>query len=216
MADSQDPNPEEIDLAEGEQVIVDALTGEVTTLSADEIAAEEAAEQPAAPATAVADVPDGISPELVYDPFGEEPLPISKEEFESLLSQFSSDFQEFREGEIVKARVLSLTDTVVILEFGFKSEGSVALDEFKEAPEAGSEVEVLLESLEDDDGVVVLSKKKADFLRVWEKILTVENILGRGHKAIIGQPDVAPYSQDITRQPLCFLLTLCHYFVTFH
>ncbi len=170
MADSQDPNPEEIDLAEGEQVIVDALTGEVTTLSADEIAAEEAAEQPAAPATAVADVPDGISPELVYDPFGEEPLPISKEEFESLLSQFSSDFQEFREGEIVKARVLSLTDTVVILEFGFKSEGSVALDEFKEAPEAGSEVEVLLESLEDDDGVVVLSKKKADFLRVWEKI----------------------------------------------
>ena len=170
MVDSQDPNPEEIDLAEGEQVIVDALTGEVTTLSADEIAAEEAAEQPAAPATAVADVPDGISPELVYDPFGEEPLPISKEEFESLLSQFSSDFQEFREGEIVKARVLSLTDTVVILEFGFKSEGSVALDEFKEAPEAGSEVEVLLESLEDDDGVVVLSKKKADFLRVWEKI----------------------------------------------
>jgi small subunit ribosomal protein S1 len=170
MTDSQNPNSEEIDLAEGEQVIVDALTGEVTTLSGNEIAADEAAEQAAAAATAVADVPDGISPELVYDPFGEEPLPISKEEFESLLSQFSSDFQEFREGEIVKARVLSLTDTAVILEFGFKSEGSVALDEFKEAPEAGSEVEVLLESLEDDDGVVVLSKKKADFLRVWEKI----------------------------------------------
>merc|ERR1739841_430078 len=51
-----------------------------------------------------------------------------------------------------------------------KSEGSVALDEFKDAPAEGDEVEVLLESLEDDDGVVVLSKKKADFLRVWEKI----------------------------------------------
>ena len=173
MTDSQDPNPEERDLAEGEEIIVDALTGEVTTLSAEEVAAEEAAEQAAeqaASAVAVADVPEGISPELIYDPFGEEPLSTSKAEFESLLSQFSSDFQEFREGEIVKARVLSLTDTAVILEFGFKSEGSVALDEFKEAPEVGSEVEVLLESLEDDDGVVVLSKKKADFLRVWEKI----------------------------------------------
>ena len=173
MTDSQNPNPEEIDLADDEEVIVDALTGEVTTLSAEEIAAEEAAEQ-AAPAAAtgvaVADVPDGIAPELIYDSFGEEPLSTSKEEFESLLSRFSSDFQEFREGEIVKARVLSLRDTAVILEFGFKSEGSVALDEFKEAPEVGSEIEVLLESLEDDDGVVVLSKKKADFLRVWEKI----------------------------------------------
>ena len=171
MTDSQSPNPEEIDLAEGEDVIVDALTGEVTTLSAEEIAADEATEQAAAAAAvAVFDVPDGISPELIYDPFGEEPLSTSKAEFESLLSQFSSDFQEFREGEIVKARVLSLADAAVILEFGFKSEGSVALDEFKEAPEVGSEVEVLLESLEDDDGVVVLSKKKADFLRVWEKI----------------------------------------------
>ncbi len=172
MTDSENPNPEEIDLPEGEEIIVDALTGEVTTLSAEEIASAEAAEQAVAAAAvvAVADVPDGISPELSYDPFGEEPLSTSKEEFESLLSQFSSDFQEFREGEIVKARVLSLTDTAVILEFGFKSEGSVALDEFKDAPEVGSEVEVLLESLEDDDGVVVLSKKKADFLRVWEKI----------------------------------------------
>jgi len=172
MTDSQNPTPEETDLAEGEEVIIDALTGEVTTLSAEEVAAEEAAEQAAAAAAAVAqlDVPKGISPELIYDPFGEEPLSTSKAEFESLLSQFSSDFQDFREGEIVKARVLSLTDATVILEFGFKSEGSVALDEFKEPPEEGSEVEVLLESLEDDDGVVVLSKKKADFLRVWEKI----------------------------------------------
>ena len=169
MTDSQTPDSPEIDLAEGEEVIVDALTGEVTTLSAEEVAAEEAADQAAA-AVALLDVPEGISPELIYDPFGEEPLSTSKAEFEALLSEFSSDFQEFREGEIVKARVLGLTDAAVILEFGFKSEGTVALDEFKEPPEEGSEVEVLLESLEDDDGVVVLSKKKADFLRVWEKI----------------------------------------------
>ena len=62
---------------------------------------------------------------------------------------------------MVAGGVLSLTDSAVILEFGFKSEGSVPLDEFKDVPEVGEEVEVLLESLEDDDGIVVLSKKKA-------------------------------------------------------
>ncbi len=167
--DVQDQDTDE--LPEGTEVVVDALTGEVTTLTAEELAAEEAAEvAEAAKAVAVADAPAGISPELIHDPYGEEPLPTSAEEFEALLSEFSADFQNVREGEIVRAKVLRVTDSAVILEFGFKSEGAVPLDEFKEVPAPGDEVEVLLESLEDDDGVVVLSKKKADFLRVWEKI----------------------------------------------
>jgi len=136
-----------------ENVVVDALTGEVSTLTAEEMAEFE-----------------GISPELFNDPYGEEQLDTSKEEFEAMLSKFSGEFQDFREGEIVNAKVLRVTSSSVILEFGFKSEGAVPLDEFKEPPESGTEIEVLLESLEDDDGVVVLSKKKADFLRVWEKI----------------------------------------------
>jgi small subunit ribosomal protein S1 len=150
-------SPSDLDDAEG--VFVDALTGEVTTLTAAERAALELEESRY-----------GMSPELFNDPYGEEKLDTSKEEFEALLQKFSGDFQDFREGEIVKAQVLRVTDSAVILEFGFKSEGAVPRDEFKEAPEPGTEVEVLLESLEDDDGVVVLSKKKADFLRVWEKI----------------------------------------------
>ena len=152
------------DAAEGE-VVVDALTGEVRTLTAAEIAAEEAEER-----SPRRRVPAGISPELYSDPYGEEQLDTSKEEFEAMLAKFSGEFQEFREGEIVNAKVLRVTASSVILEFGFKSEGAVPLDEFKEPPAPGTEVEVLLESLEDDDGVVVLSKKKADFLRVWEKI----------------------------------------------
>ena len=145
-------------------IAVDAFTGEVVTVAAHEGDDDFDPQDPPLPETT------GISPELISDPYGEEPLDTSREEFEALLSEFSEDFQDFREGEIVIARVLSVSETAVILEFGFKSEGSVALDEFKEAPEQGDEVEVLLESLEDDDGVVVLSKKKADFLRVWEKI----------------------------------------------
>jgi len=156
--------PTDDEPGEGEEVVIDALTGEVRTLTAAEIAAEEEAERAEAAAAA------GISPELFHDPYGEEPLDTSRAEFEALLSEFSGEFQSFREGEIVNATVLRVTDASVILEFGFKSEGSVALDEFKEPPQEGEEVEVLLESLEDDDGVVVLSKKKADFLRVWEKI----------------------------------------------
>ncbi len=94
------------------------------------------------------------------------------EEYEALLEMYEDTLTDIVEGEIVKARVLRVTDKAVILDVGFKSEGSVNRDEFKDpdALEVGEEVEVYLENLEDEDGVVVLSKKKADFLRVWEKI----------------------------------------------
>jgi small subunit ribosomal protein S1 len=94
------------------------------------------------------------------------------EEYEALLEMYENTLTNIEEGEIVKARVLRVTDKSVILDVGFKSEGSVNRDEFKDpdALQPGEEVEVYLENLEDEDGVVVLSKKKADFLRVWEKI----------------------------------------------
>ena len=117
-------------------------------------------------------LPGEISPELIHDPFGEEVLDVSRDDFEAMLDEHRTAGGDIREGQIVQARVLRITEATVILEFGFKSEGAVPLDEFKdpESIEVGQEVEVLLESLEDDDGVVVLSKKKADFLRVWELI----------------------------------------------
>ncbi len=116
--------------------------------------------------------PNEISPELLHDPYGEEQLDVSRDDFEAMLASHQTARGDIKEGEIVQARVLRITDASVILEFGFKSEGAVPLEEFKDpaAVEPGQEVEVLLESLEDDDGVVVLSKKKADFLRVWELI----------------------------------------------
>jgi small subunit ribosomal protein S1 len=96
----------------------------------------------------------------------------SDEEYEAMLEMYDSTLSNIDEGEIVKAHVLRVTDKAVILDLGFKSEGSVARDEFKDPDslQIGDEVEVFLENLEDEDGVVVLSKKKADFLRVWEKI----------------------------------------------
>ena len=110
--------------------------------------------------------------DLYSDAYGEEELDLSRDDFEALLSQHQDAIGDVKEGEIVKAEVLRVTDSSVILDFGFKSEGSVSKDEFKDADsiEPGQVVEVLLESLENEEGVVVLSKKKADFLRVWEKI----------------------------------------------
>ncbi|MCJ7626957.1 MAG: 30S ribosomal protein S1 [Longimicrobiales bacterium] len=110
--------------------------------------------------------------DLYSDPYGEEAFDLSRDDFEAILSQHQDAFGEVKEGEIVRAKVLRVTDSAVILDFGGKSEGSIARDEFKDTDsiEPGQVVEVLLESLENEDGVVVLSKKKADFLRVWEKI----------------------------------------------
>ena len=94
----------------------------------------------------------------------------SEEEYRQMLSMYEGTMAAIVEGEIVKSKVLRVTENAVILDVGFKSEGSVPLDEFKERPKEGEEVEVFLEHLEDQDGAVVLSKKKADFMRVWEKI----------------------------------------------
>jgi len=94
----------------------------------------------------------------------------SDEDYDTMLTMYEGTMASIVEGEIVKSKVLRITDNAVILDVGFKSEGSVPLDEFKEMPKPGDEVEVFLEHLEDQEGAVVLSKKKADFMRVWEKI----------------------------------------------
>ncbi len=96
----------------------------------------------------------------------------SDSDYEQMLSMYEGTMSQIVEGEIVKSKVLRVTDNAVILDVGFKSEGSVPLDEFKDphSLKEGDEVEVFLEHLEDQEGAVVLSKKKADFMRVWEKI----------------------------------------------
>jgi len=108
----------------------------------------------------------GVRPDLFDE--GE----YSADEYEQMLSMYEDTLKNIEEGEIVKAKILRVTENAAILDLGFKSEGSVPLDEFRSPEEAqpGAEVDVFLERLEDQEGVVVLSKKKADFLRVWEQI----------------------------------------------
>ncbi len=93
-------------------------------------------------------------------------------DYEAMMDLYNGTLASIEEGEIVKSVVLEIRDNLVVLDIGFKSEGSIPLEEFKDMPElkVGDEVEVLLEHLEDQEGSVVLSKKKADFMRVWERI----------------------------------------------
>jgi small subunit ribosomal protein S1 len=94
---------------------------------------------------------------------------------ESFADLFEKNLRSVKEGEVVRGRVLAIDDEHVSIDIGFKSEGMVASWEFMDedgtvlvAP--GDEVDVLLEEAEGDDGRVVISKEKADRLKIWDDI----------------------------------------------
>ncbi len=94
---------------------------------------------------------------------------------ESFASLFEESIRAVKEGEVVKGKVLSVDDDHVQIDIGFKSEGLVAAWEFMDEDgtmlvKAGDEVDVLFEESEDDNGRIVLSKEKADRLKVWDEI----------------------------------------------
>lgn len=90
------------------------------------------------------------------------------------LDKFYEDtFREFKEGEIVKGKVVAFTAKEALIDIGYKSEGYISLNEFpnRQSLKIGDEVDVLLESKENEDGVIVLSKWKADRKMGWERIM---------------------------------------------
>ena len=85
-----------------------------------------------------------------------------------------SKFREFKEGSIVNGMILDIRPQVVIVDVGYKSEGVIPASEFEDDEiEEGDEVEVLLERLENDEGMIVLSKEKAAHKQNWDKIVKV-------------------------------------------
>jgi small subunit ribosomal protein S1 len=87
----------------------------------------------------------------------------------------SKPMPDFREGSIVKGRILEVRPREVLVDIGYKSEGVISLSEFDDVEnlEVGDEVDVLLERLENDEGMVVLSKEKAAYRQNWNKIASV-------------------------------------------
>lgn len=93
------------------------------------------------------------------------------EEMEKL---YTESIRNFEVGSIIKGKVLAVTPTEIIIDGGYKSEGMIPTEEFDDLSEirVGDEMELLLEAVEDDSGLIKLSKRKADRIRGWEKIIT--------------------------------------------
>ena len=95
-------------------------------------------------------------------------------DFGAILDQYEQEQAAFQEGSVVRGTVIRVDDRNVMIDFGFKSEGIVPVEEFMEGGEvtvkAGDEVEVLVKSMESQEGVPVLSRADAVRMRSWDDL----------------------------------------------
>ncbi|MEE9231797.1 MAG: 30S ribosomal protein S1 [Acidobacteriota bacterium] len=101
--------------------------------------------------------------------------PAEQEDFAAMLEQYDAAIGKIAEGEVVRGRVLKVLSNEVIVDVGYKSEGMIDISEFRDESgklnvAAGDEIDVLLERTENRDGYVVLSREKAEKMKVWNQI----------------------------------------------
>ena len=107
-------------------------------------------------------------------PGGEQPS-AEAETMENLMEMYEESFKRFAEGEVVNGRIISVDKDHVLVDIGYKSEGQIRIHEFRDETgeiraEVGDTVEVMVEWWDDENEVVVLSKEKAEKVKVWEEI----------------------------------------------
>ncbi len=104
-------------------------------------------------------------PALTLDELGDDAT------MDELMAAYEDTLADLTEGKIVSGVIVAVSDDEVLIDVGYKSEGPVDRKEFGGVEmSVGDEVEVFLEKKEDQDGIIVLSKEKADFARTWENI----------------------------------------------
>ncbi len=121
---------------------------------------------------------------------------------------------DFKADTVIKGKVVAISGQDVVVDVGLKSEGYIPLSEWQDSGEVdvGDEIEVLLETIESDTGVIILSKRKADRIRGWERVLENckegQRVSGKCTRKIkggllvdIGVPVFLPASQVDTRRP---------------
>lgn len=95
-------------------------------------------------------------------------------DFGAMLDQYEQEQAQYQEGSVVRGTVVGVNDRMVVIDFGFKSEGAVPLEEFQEGGELtvkrGDEVEVLIKSMESSEGVPILSRADAVRMRAWDEL----------------------------------------------
>src|ERR1043165_8215586 len=91
-----------------------------------------------------------------------------------MLHQYEQEQEAFQESSVLRGKVVGVNDRAVVIDFGFKSEGAVPLEEFMEGGELtvkrGDEVEVLIKSMESQEGVPILSRADAVRMRAWDEL----------------------------------------------
>jgi len=100
---------------------------------------------------------------------------MGKDEYEKLLGLYDVSFKNLAEGEVVKGKVLRILPNEVVVDVGYKSEGLIDIEEFTDPSgrvrvEVGDTIDVLLEKTENQEGYVVLSKEKAEKMKIWEDV----------------------------------------------
>src|ERR1044071_4981816 len=125
-------------------------------------------DQPGAPARTRSGKPAGPA----FKPMHQEMDP---NEYAQLLDAYDTSFRNMAEGEVVKGTVLKVTDTAVVVDVGYKSEGLIQINEFLDESgqvtvQAGDIVDVLLERTEDREGHIVLSREKAEKMKIWDEV----------------------------------------------
>ncbi len=99
----------------------------------------------------------------------------TKDEKEKYDKVYENTFVQLNDGEMIKGTVVGITKTDVVLNIGFKSDGLVSLNEFRDIQglKVGDEVEVMVVEKEDRDGNLNLSRKQARITRAWERIVEI-------------------------------------------
>ncbi|MEW5802042.1 MAG: 30S ribosomal protein S1 [bacterium] len=153
----------------------------------------------------------GISSEPdddIYDEYLDDEDAMDEEELERM---YTESLKHIEEGEVVKGTILRVMDEEVLVDIGYKSEGTISLREFRTPTgelnvNVGDVVDVFLETMEDSDDLIVLSKEKADKIKIWDDLIKIyengETIEGKVTKRIkggltvdIGIPGFLPGSQ---------------------
>ena len=179
VENSPSETEEEVQVAEGE---ADADADAEATAENEETKETEAAEEEesAEEEVKVEEIPsftgelDEEQDVYTYDQLEAASEDYSDDEFHELASMYEDTLNEIEEKEIVTGRVVSVDENYVTVDIGFKSEGMVQTNEFPDEVvknlQPGDEVDVFLDKVEDQDGQLILSRRKADILHAWETI----------------------------------------------
>src|SRR5678816_2902983 len=133
------------------------------------VSPEKTGDQPGVPARTRAGKPAGPA----FKPMHHEDM--DPQEFAAMLDIYDDSFRNMAEGEVVKGTVLRVTESAVVVDVGYKSEGLIAISEFLDeggevTVQPGDMIDVLLERTEDREGHIVLSREKAEKMKIWDEV----------------------------------------------